>query len=124
MEKRTDIDIEALKAKLEQEKKELEEQLSSLGHRNPDNPQDWEPSVSEDNATSADPNERADHFEEAEDRAAILNQIEAQYDEVLKALKKIEEGTYGFCEVDGSPIEKERLEVNPSSRTCLKHIKK
>jgi RNA polymerase-binding transcription factor DksA len=41
--------------------------------------------------------------------------------EIDAALKRIEEGTYGTCEVDGTPIEFERLQALPWARTHLKH---
>jgi len=40
------------------------------------------------------------------------------------ALKRIEEGTYGICEVCGGPIEKERLELLPWTTLCAKCSKK
>ena len=33
--------------------------------------------------------------------------------EVLEALRRIEQGTYGICEMTGRPIEPERLEATP-----------
>ena len=35
------------------------------------------------------------------------------------ALRKIEDGTYGVCEVCGRPIAKERLEAIPWARLCI-----
>ena len=40
------------------------------------------------------------------------------------ALRRIEEGTYGICEVCGGPIEKERLELLPWTTLCAKCSKK
>ncbi len=54
----------------------------------------------------------------------ILEQLEKQMSEIDAALERIENGTYGICEISGQPIEKERLEANPSARTCIKHMKK
>lgn len=39
--------------------------------------------------------------------------------QIDRALKRIEEGTYGRCERCGGPIEKERLEAAPYVTTCL-----
>ncbi|MCB0877503.1 MAG: hypothetical protein KDC46_00780 [Thermoleophilia bacterium] len=41
--------------------------------------------------------------------------------EIDAALKRMEDGTYGVCEVDGTPIEFERLQALPWARTHLKH---
>jgi DnaK suppressor protein len=43
--------------------------------------------------------------------------------EVRNALKRIENGTFGTCEVDGEPIEAKRLEAMPWTPYCLKHQK-
>lgn len=40
-----------------------------------------------------------------------------------KALKRIENKTYGICEVCEEPIEKERLEVIPYTTLCIQHAK-
>jgi len=41
--------------------------------------------------------------------------------EVRDALRRIDEGTYGRCAVDGEPIEEKRLEAMPWTPYCLKH---
>lgn len=40
-------------------------------------------------------------------------------DEIETALERMKEGTYGFCEVCGDPIEKELLEADPLIKVCL-----
>jgi DnaK suppressor protein len=117
---RTDIDIESYKAKLENELSRLEAEMATLGRKN-EATGDWDV-VSDNTEISADPNDRGDRFEEIEDNAAILNELEAQYGDVKRALDKIEAGTYGFCEVANEPIETGRLDANPAARTCQKHM--
>ena len=39
--------------------------------------------------------------------------------EIDVALRKIEEGTYGYCEVNEEPIEQKRLEKMPWARLSL-----
>ncbi|NPA38765.1 MAG: TraR/DksA family transcriptional regulator, partial [Candidatus Nanohaloarchaeota archaeon] len=41
--------------------------------------------------------------------------------EIDKALERIEEGTYGYCEVCGKPIEEKRLEAIPWTTLCKEH---
>ncbi|MFZ0592524.1 MAG: TraR/DksA C4-type zinc finger protein [Bryobacteraceae bacterium] len=41
--------------------------------------------------------------------------------QVRDALKRIEEGTFGKCLVDGGPIEEKRLEAVPWVPYCVKH---
>jgi len=50
--------------------------------------------------------------------ATLLENQEYIRDEVLHALKRIEEGTYGNCENCGRPIIEERLELLPYTRYC------
>jgi DnaK suppressor protein len=40
---------------------------------------------------------------------------------VRDALKRIEEGTFGKCVVDGGAIEEKRLNAVPWTPYCLKH---
>lgn len=42
-------------------------------------------------------------------------------DEIDAALKRMEDGTYGTCEIEGTPIDFERLQALPWARTHLKH---
>lgn len=41
--------------------------------------------------------------------------------EVRAALKRIDDGTFGRCIVDGGPIEPKRLDAMPWTPYCLKH---
>lgn len=43
--------------------------------------------------------------------------------QVRDALKRIENGTFGQCVVDGGPIESKRLEAMPWTPYCFKHQK-
>lgn len=119
---RNDIDIEYFKEKLEEELALVERELEDVGRRNPDNTEDWEAEPKDMNQDSADENETADNFEEFENNAAILNELESRYNDIKTALNKIENGTYGTCEVCDKPIEEERLIANQSARTCKEHM--
>ncbi len=105
------------------EQKELEEELADIGRKNPDNPEDWEATPDEemDNA-DPDKNIRADAIEEYATRIGVAAPLEARLDEVSAALARIEDGTYGVCEISGEQIEEDRLEANPAARTCKAHI--
>jgi RNA polymerase-binding transcription factor DksA len=70
----------------------------------------------------ADENTQADAAEEADEHVAILAELENRYRSILHALKKIEDGTYGICEVGGEAIEERRLLANPAARTCTHHM--
>ncbi len=106
---------------LEDEKRVLEAELSTIGRRNPSNPADWE-AVPNETGQEADPNDRADILEGYVENVAILNDLEIRYNDVLGALERIEKGTYGVCTVSGETIEPERLAADPAAKTCRAHM--
>jgi len=104
----------------------LKKELATVGRVNPDNPADWEvtgnPETNKDDDHS-DPNDNADDQEEFSERSAILTDLEIRFNNVKKALERIEINNFGKCEVCGKEIEKERLEANPAATTCIEHKK-
>ncbi len=58
---------------------------------------------------------------EREKDLSILEQVDSELADVEYALKRLDDGTYGTCEVDGKPIPEERLEAMPAARLCLEH---
>lgn len=110
-----------LKKKLGDEKRLLEKELSAIGVRDPRNPENWE-AREEKNEYTEDPNVAADVIEETEKHHALTDTLEIRLRNVVTALKRIEEGTYGICSIGGEQIEQERLEANPAAITCKKHL--
>ena len=64
-------------------------------------------------ASVADESESED-FTQAQLDATILQQVQ-------DALRRIENGTYGHCVVDGGPIDPKRLGAVPWARYCIRH---
>ncbi|HEX2047556.1 MAG TPA: TraR/DksA C4-type zinc finger protein [Acidimicrobiales bacterium] len=58
---------------------------------------------------------------EREKDLSILEQVEAELADVEHALRRLDDGTYGTCEVCGREIPEERLEALPATRLCLDH---
>lgn len=56
---------------------------------------------------------------EREKDFALRRQVEEELRDVNDALKKMEEGTYGICEVTGRQIPLERLRAIPTAKTVL-----
>ncbi len=100
----------------------LETELSSMGRKNPNNPSDWQATIPENGADEADDAEVADSIEQLENNNGEVEQLEKQINDVRLALEKIKSGTYGICEIGGEEIEEDRLEANPSARTCKAHM--
>jgi DnaK suppressor protein len=57
---------------------------------------------------------------EREKDFSLLEQLEAELDDLARALRKLDEGTYGICEACGDEIPAERLEARPGARFCVK----
>lgn len=83
---------------------------------------DWMIRTDNIDQTETDENSQADAAEEADERVSVLAELENQYRIIVHALKKIEAGTYGICEISGEPIEEGRLHANPAARTCIHHM--
>ena len=56
----------------------------------------------------------SEDFAEAELDSTVLQQVR-------DALRRIDDGTFGRCLVDGGPIEPKRLDAIPWTQYCLKH---
>lgn len=59
-------------------------------------------------------------FERGKD-LALVEKLERELDDVTTAIRKIENGTYGICEVTGKPIPLERLLANPTAKTIVEY---
>jgi len=56
---------------------------------------------------------------EREKDLSILDRVDAEVADVERALKRLDDGTYGVCEACGRPIPKARLEIKPEARFCV-----
>lgn len=56
---------------------------------------------------------------ERERNLAFLESAEQRLAAIDRALRTLENGTYGYCERCSRPIEPERLEALPDTRLCL-----
>ena len=52
-------------------------------------------------------------------QVAAARQLDAKLRDVERALEKVDEGTYGACDVCGRPIAPERLEAIPWAVSCV-----
>ncbi len=100
---------------------EIINELQSVGIQNPQTPSDWIATPQELDAEEPDENLSADVVEDWNERNALVSTLEPQHNAIVRALTKIEEGTFGTCEICGAEIEEKRLDANPASRTCIAH---
>ena len=115
------IDTNKYKNLLEGEKTSLETQLQDIARPNPANPGEWE-AVQKEPAQESDPNDQASSLDEYQENRAIVDVLNSRHHDVLAALARIEDGSYGVCSVCGKEIEKERLDADPAAATCKEHL--
>jgi RNA polymerase-binding transcription factor DksA len=99
------VDYRAL---LEEERESLESQLRELGY--------GDAGKVEYDSNFADSSQVTAERGEAE---ALAAQLEETLAGVRKALKKLDEGTYGTCERCGKEITQARLEAKPATAFCI-----
>lgn len=51
----------------------------------------------------------------------LYDQLRRELDDIEAALGRMDDGTYGDCEVCGQPIASERLAALPLTRRCIDH---
>lgn len=109
--------LEHFKQKLTEEKARLEQELSDLGKKDPNNPGHFEPTYPESGSNSVDDN--AAEISEYADELSIEARLESELRDVVKALGLIEKGQYGTCKYCNKEIDLKRLEARPASSSCI-----
>jgi RNA polymerase-binding transcription factor DksA len=109
------------KTELEAKLRSLTTQLEHIATYNSETG-DWEATPVGTETAESDSIDEADVVEEWNERHATVAVLEVDYRNTKRALEKIENGTYGTCEISGKPIEPERLSANPLARTCIAHM--
>ncbi|MEO5646317.1 MAG: hypothetical protein ABIO57_00915 [Candidatus Paceibacterota bacterium] len=115
------MNTQSFKEKLEIEKKSLEEELGQIAIFNTETNM-WDATPDQDMMGEIDDNDAADRFEDFEERSAMVTTLQARLGDINIALGKIEDNTFGTCEVCNNPIEADRLGANPAARTDKAHM--
>jgi DnaK suppressor protein len=66
-----------------------------------------------------DPTDRASMESDRNFELRIRDRERKLINKIRKAIEKVEDGTFGFCEVCGEPIEFKRLEARPVTTLCI-----
>jgi DnaK suppressor protein len=119
MEHLNETEMQELKDMLESEGYSLEQSLTERGKK--DAAGEWTGASIPEQGEESDPNDVADNIEELAINVAVVEEIEQKQRDIVDALEKIDEGTYGVCEECGEEIPIERLRANPAARTCIAH---
>ena len=105
-----------LKASLLAKKEELEKNLNRIAKPVDLKKGDYETSFDE---IGNDREDNTTEVEEYTDNLPVEITLEEKLQDVLDALQKMEDGTYGTCENCQQEISIERLKANPSAKTCI-----
>jgi len=110
---RKDLDVAYYRNRLFEELTRLEEEREYIRHSS----SDMDGNLPEDAEAEEDTADLAASLMEREMDMSFEEEIEETMTSIERALQKIDEGTYGICDVSGQPIPKSRLELLPWS--CL-----
>lgn len=109
--------LEELRGKLLEEKTDLEKNLGRIARPLDLEEGDYETNFEE---IGSDKEDNATEVDQYTGNASVEATLEKKLQEVLDALERMENGTYGICENCQKEIDIERLRANPSARTCIK----
>ena len=73
----------------------------------------------DDNSTSADIVDQASSYTEKNVELRAINRQIKLISKIESALKRIQDGSYGFCEETGEPIGLKRLMARPVATLCI-----
>ncbi len=106
-------DIKVFRSRLEGEQKRLIEELGQVEAdvRSTDERREGSPFGKRE--------EEATESLELEKRLVLQKRIRSHLTEIEHALHKLEEGTYGLCDICGQSIDPARLEALPEAHLCL-----
>jgi len=108
--------LSEIKESLLAEKAELESNLNRIAKPIDAKAGDYETTFDE---VGTDREDNTTEAEEYVDNLPVEITLEKKLQDVILALSKMEEGTYGICENCKQEIDIERLRVNPSAKTCI-----
>jgi DnaK suppressor protein len=109
------IDIDEVRTRLLQEKESVASDLDKL---RADLGRSIEDAVEED-GNDSHPGDVATETYDREMEMTLEETLERRLEEIESALQRVDEGTYGICEVCGKPIDPERLEALPYATKCI-----
>jgi DnaK suppressor protein len=103
------VDLDALRADLEQVVRESEATIATLLAQESDE---------DDNVVEDDADEAAD-FTESDREEAMVEAAQARRAEALEALSRMAAGSYGVCVDCGKQIPEARLQFRPEAARCV-----
>ena len=104
------MDVSTARKRLEETRDELDRSIMVL--------QDDRP-LEERGEVAPDPADAGSNLSETERTEAVITVAKQQLAEVLDALHRIDDGSYGTCADCGKPVPEGRLEAKPEAARCV-----
>jgi DnaK suppressor protein len=114
----SDEQLQSLRRRLEERRRELDEEISNLTSDIQAMTQD---ELTEGGTGGNHPGDEGSDVRDAEQSLTIQQDLEAMRRQVIAALERMDEGTYGLCQQCGKPIDPERLDALPHAAYDIKH---
>ena len=111
----TEVDLNHFRQRLDEMRASIQDELERLQEETSNVNQDTSYGVKN------HPAEDATELEQRERNMAVRGEMEREMGRIEHALARIEEGTYGVCEIGGELIPVERLEARPAATLCIRH---
>lgn len=108
--------LEELKSQLLKEKEELEKNIGRIARPVDKEEGDYETTFDD---IGNDRDDNATEVDQYSDNLSVETTLEKKLQDVIDALERMENGTYGICENCQKEISIERLKANPSAKTCI-----
>ncbi|MDO8599687.1 MAG: TraR/DksA C4-type zinc finger protein [bacterium] len=108
--------LQSIGEKLQERKKQLEDELKQFASKNPHATGDWQAKYV-DFGRSED--ENAAEVTMYSDNLSLERTLEKELRDVMNALSRITSGAYGTCRYCGQPIPEQRLLARPTSSACV-----
>jgi RNA polymerase-binding transcription factor DksA len=112
-----DMDLDAAAERLHNEREEVRDRLASMTT-------DLEylvaASVNSNADDEHDPEGQTIAFERSQ-LSALIQSAQAHLARIDGAVLRLQQGSYGICDVCGMPLPAARLEARPTAQTCVQH---
>jgi RNA polymerase-binding transcription factor len=113
----TKLEIKELRTRLEEERVELATQLTTIVE---DTFATTQSDLSGDVGLDDESADAGTATFEREKDLSIENNVRDLLQKIERALRRMDEGTYGVCDICGKPIEKARIKALPYVDLCIK----
>ena len=109
----TPEELNEIKAKLLENKTQVQEELEKFGHKKDGTYEALYPELGNKD------DENAEEVAAYSANLSLERELESSLRDVQAALKRIKENKYGICKYCGQPIDEKRLLARPESSTCV-----